>query len=175
MQVRKSIAALAFSAVAALAVYEGFCKEACIPVPGDVPTIGYGSTRYEDGEPVQMGDTIDERRALDLLNHEVGNQYEKSVRRCIKVPLHQWEYNAYVSLAYNIGGTAFCESSVAAYANQERYAEACARFDAFVCGPATRSTAAKPGQKCYSEKKPMKVLKGLQNRRASERAMCEGR
>src|SRR3546814_8496799 len=30
---------------------------------GDVPTIGHGSTRYEDGTRVRMGDTITPQRA----------------------------------------------------------------------------------------------------------------
>ena len=37
---------------------EGFTETAVIPTKGDVPTIGHGSTRYEDGTKVKMGDRI---------------------------------------------------------------------------------------------------------------------
>lgn len=38
-----------------------------IPTAGDVPTIGHGSTRYEDGTPVRMSDApITRQRAQQL-------------------------------------------------------------------------------------------------------------
>jgi len=58
---RLKVASLALSAAAlvGLAGYEGFRDKAYIPVPGDVPTIGFGSTHG-----VKMGDTITPERAL---------------------------------------------------------------------------------------------------------------
>jgi lysozyme len=47
------------------------------------------------------------------------------VKRCVHVPLHQAEFDVYVSMAYNIGAGAFCGSSIAARANASDYRGAC--------------------------------------------------
>jgi lysozyme len=65
---RSLVAALAVS-IAAFGTWqasEGFTDVAVIPTKGDVPTIGHGSTRYEDGSPVKIGDTITRERAAVL-------------------------------------------------------------------------------------------------------------
>jgi lysozyme len=145
------ISALAFSAVGfvSLVQYEGYTDKAVIPIPGDVPTIGFGTT-----EGVKMGDTITPPRALQraLTNLE---KFEGALRRCVKVPLHQYEYDVYVSLSYNIGENAFCGSTLVAKLNAEDYAGACAELSRWVYSGGQR-------------------IQGLVNRRAKERAQCEG-
>lgn len=56
---RIAIALLTISAgaVVKIQVEEGYTDHAVIPVKGDRPTIGHGSTTRLDGSPVQMGDT----------------------------------------------------------------------------------------------------------------------
>ena len=51
-----AVAAMSLSAAAfvGLAVHEGYTDRAVIPTKGDVPTVGFGSTRHEDGSRVQM-------------------------------------------------------------------------------------------------------------------------
>ena len=63
---RTKIAALSLSAAAlvALVAQEGYTDKAVVPVKGDRPTVGYGSTFRDDGSPVQMGDTITPIQAL---------------------------------------------------------------------------------------------------------------
>ena len=58
-RVRVAVAALTLSASAfvALVRHEGYTGKAVIPTTGDVPTVGFGSTRHEDGRAVQLGDT----------------------------------------------------------------------------------------------------------------------
>ena len=53
---RIQLAALTLSAatLVGIAVHEGYRDTAYIPVPGDVPTIGFGTTGG-----VKMGDTIE--------------------------------------------------------------------------------------------------------------------
>ena len=106
---RVVLAALALSAAGFVGLigYEGYTSTAVIPIPGDVPTIGPGLTRREDGSPVQPGDTITVPKALALSLREVQG-FEGAIKRCVKVPLHQHEYDAYVQLSYNIGEGAFC-------------------------------------------------------------------
>lgn len=158
---RKPIAGmiLAAATLVGIAAQEGYRQEAYIPVPGDVPTLGFGSTKG-----VRMGDKTTPVRSLQRLLDEVDSVYAQGVRNCVTVPLHQHEFAAYVSLAYNIGVGAFCrkakegkEPNLIDLINAERYAEACERIEAFKYGP-NRT-----------------VLKGLVKRRAEERAICEGK
>jgi lysozyme len=76
------------------------------------PTIGIGCTFYEDGTPVKMTDEpITEERAL-LLFRNLVTTFEKAVSRAIHVSLTQNQFNALVSLCFNIGVTAFSRSTL---------------------------------------------------------------
>lgn len=118
---RIAVAALSLSASAlvGIALHEGFEPKAYIPVPGDVPTIGFGTTTG-----VKMGDTITPERALVRLLTDA-DRFQKAVKRCAPVPMHQYEFDAYVSLTYNIGEGAFCRSTLVKLLNQQKYEEAC--------------------------------------------------
>lgn len=156
MNVRKVIATLVISAagVTAIVQHEGYKGAAYIPVKGDVPTIGYGSTTYQDGQPVKMGDTITREKAENLLQGKL-KVFEKGVQNCVRVPLFQNEFDAYVSLSYNIGITAFCQSTLVKKLNNYDYEGACMeilRWNKFKGTP----------------------LKGLTNRRQQEYVMCVG-
>jgi lysozyme len=89
---------LTASALVGLTVHEGWCPVACIPVKGDRPTLGFG-----DAQGVKLGDKTDPVRALIRLNQQV-NVFEYGMRQCIgDVPMYQHEWDAYVSLVFNIG------------------------------------------------------------------------
>jgi len=80
-----------------------------------------------------MGDTTTPERALVRLLDDA-NKFEQAVRRCAPVPMHQYEFDAYVSLTYNIGENAFCKSTLVKLLNQQKYEEACQqilRWDKF--------------------------------------------
>ena len=84
---------------------EGLTTTAVIPTKGDVPTIGHGSTRYEDGTPVRMGDTITPARA-DILARNLNSQAEKQFAASIPgVKLYQDEFDIYMDFVgqYGIG------------------------------------------------------------------------
>ena len=127
-RVRTTAAALALSAAGliGIAVSEGWEPVARPPVPGDVPTGGFGSTRSESG-PMKAGERIDPVRGLILLKRDAA-EAERVVRRCAPVPMYQHEFDAAVSLAYNIGGKAFCGSTVARRFNAGDYEGACNAF-----------------------------------------------
>jgi len=127
---RSKIATLALSAAAlvTIALHEGYRDQAYKPLKGDVPTIGFGTT---DG--VRMGDTITVERALVRLLKDA-DKFEKAVKQCAPVPMYQYEFDAYVSLTYNIGAGAFCSSTLAKYLNAGDYKRACEeilRWDKF--------------------------------------------
>jgi lysozyme len=147
--VRLPLLALRLSAIGlvGIASWEGYKSVAYIPVPGDVPTIGFGTTKG-----VKMGDTIDPVTALQKKIRDV-EKFEGAVRQCVRVPLHQHEYDAYLSLAYNIGPQAFCDSTLVRKLNAGDYAGACKeilRWDKFKGQP----------------------LAGLTKRRQSEYLQC---
>jgi len=148
---RLSITALCLSASAfvGLAIHEGYRDTAYIPVPGDVPTIGFGTTGG-----VKMGDKITPPKALERALSDV-SKFEGAIKQCVTVPLSQGEYDAYTSLAYNIGHAAFCSSTLVRRLNREEYAAACAEISRW-------------------DKFQGKPLVGLTIRRAKERALCEG-
>lgn len=127
---RIAAAALSLSAVAfgGLVAYEGYSDRAIIPVPGDVPTLGFGTT-----EGVKLGDTTTPPKAVARALQDVA-KYEGALKQCVTVPLHQHEYDAFVSLAYNIGPGAFCGSTLVRRLNAEDYLSACMeilRWDKF--------------------------------------------
>jgi len=129
---------LAASALVSIAISEGFKSEAYVPVPGDVPTIGFGTT-----ENVKLGDKITVERALIKLLADA-SKYENAVKKCAPVPMYQYEYSAYVSLAYNIGINAFCNSTLVKKLNQHDYDGACKeilRWDKFQGNPLPGLTA----------------------------------
>jgi len=121
---RIAIGAIAFSAagLVALTGYEWYTGEAVIPIPGDVPTIGFGTT-----EGVKMGDKITPPVALKRALRDV-QKFEGAIKECVKVPLFQHEYDAFVSLSYNIGAKAFCGSTLVRKLNAGDYEGACAEI-----------------------------------------------
>lgn len=153
---RNQIAALVLSssALIGIAVHESFRDTAYIPVAGDVPTIGFGSTTNSDGTQVRLGQRTTPVAALKRLGEDI-SKFESAVKRCAPVPMHQYEFDAYVSLTYNIGESAFCKSTLAKKLIQYDYEGACKeilRWDKFKGKP----------------------LKGLTIRRQEEYQKCIG-
>ena len=110
---------LSASALVGIALHEGYSDKAYEPVKGDVPTIGFGTTGG-----VKAGDTITPPKALVRALTDIQN-FEGALKKCVKVPLHQYEYDAYISLAYNIGQNAFCSSTIVKRLDMGDYAGAC--------------------------------------------------
>ena len=81
---------------------EGFRADAYLCSAG-VPTIGYGSIRYQDRDPVRLGDTISRDDAEVLLTHYIATQIDPMVARLITRPLTQPQYDAFASFLYNFG------------------------------------------------------------------------
>ena len=155
-KVRLSIAAISLSAAGVVGITssEGFTSKAIISMKGDVPTYGHGSTHKADGSPVRMGDTITRQQAAELVNKDAG-RFAAAIKRCVTVPLTQGEFDAYVSLTYNIGAGAFCKSTLVKRLNAGDYAGACAEIKRW-------------------DKMGGKVLRGLTARRDREYRMCVG-
>lgn len=78
-----------------------------------IPTIGVGSTYWEDGRKVSMSDEpITKDRAFDLFSYTL-KRYEAQVNESVNRPINQNQFDALVSLCYNIGTDGFKSSTVA--------------------------------------------------------------
>jgi lysozyme len=148
---RITVAALTLSAagLVGIALDEGYTDRAIIPVPGDVPTVGFGTTGG-----VRLGDTITPPRALQRLAADA-SRFEQAVRRCAPVPMHPHEFDAWVSFTYNVGENAFCESTAARKLNDFDYIGACDEMLRWVNAGGRQ-------------------VRGLVLRRERERAQCLG-
>lgn len=86
--------------------WEGFQEEA-YKCPAGVWTIGYGSTKWEDGTPIKKGQRITRERAEILLN----DYLIRYVRpRLSDLKLNASQKAAIESLCYNIGVNSFLRS-----------------------------------------------------------------
>lgn len=106
MKARIAVSALVLSAAgfAAWITSEGFTASPVIPTKGDVPTIGHGSTKYEDGTPVKMTDPpITRKRAAELARN-LHSQEEVRFRASLPgVKMTQGEYDLYLDFTGNFG------------------------------------------------------------------------
>ena len=167
MRVRKSALAMAASIGAILGIVsnEGFSDKAYIPVPGDVPTIGYGSTKRDDGSPVQMGDTITEPEAREKAVREIRSVYEAGLKKCLTdIPLTQGEYDALVDAAYNLGTAAVCKSGMVRNFKTGNYKAGCEYFLKYRFSQ---------GRDCFLPENA-KICGGIKTRRIYEYRLCMG-
>lgn len=80
-------------------------------------TIGIGHTSMAGPPEVHPGLEITRQQVDEIFARDVV-KYEQAVLRAIKKPMEQHEFDAYVSLCYNIGPSAFARSSTVRYFNE---------------------------------------------------------
>lgn len=90
---------------------EGF-RESAYKCSAGVWTIGIGTTIYSNGLSVQCGDVINKQQAVIELINSCEDKYAKAVRNCIRLPITQNQFDALVSLCYNIGCYGFAQSTL---------------------------------------------------------------
>ena len=131
--------------------FEGYSSKAYPdPATGGAPwTIGYGTTKG-----VKPGMVITAEQAEKMLREDVA-KFESGVSALLKVPTTQGQFDAMVSLAYNIGLGNFGKSTLLRKHNEKCYSCAAGQF------PAWNRAAGK-------------VMNGLTRRRNAERAMYMG-
>ncbi|OCZ10338.1 lysozyme [Acinetobacter pittii] len=114
-------------------------------------TIGTGTTVYPNGVKVKQGDTCTPEQAKAYFKHDLA-KFEKTVNESVTVPLTQNQFDALVSLTYNIGSGAFNNSTLLKKLNKGDYQGAADQFLVW-------------------NKADGKVMKGLVRRREAERAL----
>lgn len=124
---RVAVAVLSLSAAALIGLvkHEGYTEKAVIPTKGDVPTVGFGSTRHEDGSRVKTGDTTTPVAALQKLYAHVSKE-EAIFRASLPgVELTQGEYDLYMDWVYQYGTGAWQKSSMRRQLLQGQHRRAC--------------------------------------------------
>ena len=116
-------------------------------------TIGFGTTIYPNGIKVKKGDTCTEAQAKAYMAHDL-KKFESAVNSAVTVSINQNQFDALVSLAYNIGTSGFKNSTLVKKLNAGDIRGAAAQFDVWNKGGG-------------------KVMQGLVNRRAVERKLFE--
>ena len=94
-------------------------------------TIGFGTIKYPDGVRVKKGDTCTLEQAKEYMRHDL-IEFEHTVNISVKVPLNQNQFDALVSLAYNIGSNAFKSSTLVKKLNTGDYQGAADQFNVWV-------------------------------------------
>jgi len=123
---RRHVAALSVSAalLVSLVVKEGYTERAVVPVEGDRPTYGFGSTFKDDGTPVKMGDKKNPVESIQRSLSHVQKD-ERGLKKCVTAPLSQVEYDLMVDFSYQYGVARLCGSSMVKLANAGDYAGSC--------------------------------------------------
>lgn len=143
-----------------IAGFEGFRSVAYKDIAG-VWTIGFGTTVYPNGVRVKKGDTCTREQALLWKKHDI-EFFERHVNRIITVPLTQRQFDAVVSLVYNIGVKAFEDGTVDDLINAGKHKEAVEVWAKY-----NKARNPKTGK--------LEVSQGLVNRRTAEIAYFTGK
>ena len=111
---------------------EGFRAGPYIPTQGDVPTIGYGSTVYEDGKRVTLADPpITRERAVQIARAHTGKA-ERMFRASIPgVALYPGEYDLYMDFIYQFGINTWANGSLPKLLKAGDYTGACKKLLAY--------------------------------------------
>lgn len=94
-----------------IAEFEGFSAKPYL-CPAKVPTIGFGSTRYADGRKVTLQDQPVTRDEAGVLLAATLVNFEDAVNKAVTIDIEQCQFDAMVSLCYNIGGANFKSSTL---------------------------------------------------------------
>ena len=116
-------------------------------------SIGFGTIVYPSGTRVRKGDICTLEQAKFYMSHDL-KKFEHAVDLAVKVSIDQNQFDALVSLTYNIGAGAFRNSTLLKKLNVGDYHGASAQFDVW-------------------NKASGRVLQGLVNRRSVERTLFD--
>ena len=132
--------------------FEGFKSNPYL-CPAGVPTIGYGTTRYSNGNKVTMNDkTISKETASNILRYQVNTVYGDAVNDYTTIMNNQKHFDALTSFTYNLGVGNLKSSTLLKKHNKGDFDSAANEFLKWV----------------YADGE---LLKGLVNRRDKEREL----
>ncbi|HHP8772575.1 TPA: glycoside hydrolase family protein [Acinetobacter baumannii] len=112
--------------VQATALKEGYTPKPVIPVKGDRPTIGNGTTFYPDGRAVKMTDpAISRKQAFEYLKFTMNKDAKAFNKTLLNIPISQTEYDLYLDFTYQYGIGAWSSSSMLKNLKVGKYKAAC--------------------------------------------------
>ncbi|EPG37711.1 lysozyme [Acinetobacter colistiniresistens] len=114
-------------------------------------TIGFGTTIYPNGLRVKRGDRCTVEQAKSFFQQNL-RRFEATVNQAVNVVINQNQFDALISLTYNIGQSAFKRSTLLKKLNAEDYEGAADQFLVWNRGGG-------------------EILRGLVRRRETERAL----
>lgn len=138
--------------------FEGFRPEAYYDLDNKKKkgklTVGYGFTDF-DIPDLKPGYKIDKARAEQMLPDLIENKYGSAVLEKVKAPLNSQQYSALASFVYNVGPSAFNNSTMLKKLNAGDFSGAASEFKKW-------------------NKAGGKTLEGLTKRRRAEEALFRG-
>lgn len=136
------------AAIALVGGYEGLRTHAYRDATG-IPTICFGETRG-----VHMGDRKTVAQCREMLGDSL-REFSRKIDACLpnSARIPDKSYEAFLSLAYNIGAGGFCRSSVARQINRGNLKLACEYISLY-------------------DRAGGRYNQGLANRRAQEKKLC---
>lgn len=103
--------------------FEGFYSRPYL-CPAGVPSVGYGSTRYPNGEAVRLTDpAITRKTALDMLAGDLRRKYLPAVRKLCPAIDDPGRLAAIIDFAYNLGPGNLQASTLRRRINADRWEE----------------------------------------------------
>lgn len=97
--------------------FEGFSAKPYL-CSAKVPTIGYGNCYYTNGKKVTLLDKqITETEAFEMFK-TIADRFADKVSKLVTYPINQNQFNALVSICYNIGVSAFQLSTLLKMVNE---------------------------------------------------------
>ena len=97
--------------IALIKEFESFRKTPYLCAAG-VPTIGWGTTRYPDKKAVTLADKDITEAVGDMYLHHDLTTFENAVNKALIIPIQQCQFDACISLCYNIGQGNFASSTL---------------------------------------------------------------
>lgn len=132
--------------------WEGLWLTAKVDRIGTGMPITYCHGQTDEFGRVAAGTKFTPEQCSEMLKKSLV-KYANAIAKCIKVPVSDKEYAAYISFSYNVGTAGACRSSAFARLNAGDHRGACDALMAWT-------------------KAQGRVVKGLVNRRTAERKLC---
>lgn len=136
--------------ISGVSLWEGVSYKTYEDLAG-IPTVCYGHT----GNDIVRGKTYLPQECKKLLEVDL-IKHRQGMFQCVNVPLTPNQADAFTMFTFNVGVNAFCKSSLLRELNKGNYTVAC---DGLLKWSYVGKT----------------YVKGLNNRRQFERAMCLGK
>lgn len=128
-----------------------------------LPTVCSGITKHVTDWPIIVGDYWSDFKC-DEIERLVVNKTQIRLASCFKLPPTQPMFDAFSSMAHNVGVGGVCASRAMGLLNSGKSSEACRAISQSADGKPVWSFVTKDGKQVF--------VQGLYNRRKAETAMC---